>query len=305
LGIEPPPEPTPQPSAEGNATEYRAQGEHFDPVTRQPEPAPARKQPPSWFEALLRGPRFIITTVAVVLVGMIVPIGWNFIGNQIGEPIAVRVEADPEGVGDLSWALTNVIRPRGLGPPVDLNHLQSRGIKVRENSHKVIVTGQRSYPILVTGMRARVLGQAPAARGTLVSLRMQGGTEKSVRVGFDLDASHPVAREDNYGRLGRPYFSSHHVSLANGESAVFEVMAYARTASFDWEILLELLVDGQREQRVVRPDDGPFRLSAYARSYGAVYEINYNRAGRSGPNHPEYLYRDPQEFCAPPSSLCQ
>jgi hypothetical protein len=82
-------------------------------------------------------------------------------------------------------------------------------------------------------------------------------------------------------------------------------MAYAETASYDWEIVLDLSVDGEQEQHVVRQNGAPFRLSAYANSYEAVFEVNYNMAGHSGPNHPEYLYRDPKEFCAKPSSPCR
>jgi hypothetical protein len=101
-----------------------------------------------------------------------------------------------------------------------------------------------------------------------------------------LDAANPVAREDEYGKLGRPYSSSRHISLTKRERVVFEVMAYAKTASYNWETVLDVSENANQEEYVVRSNATPFRLSGYAHSYEAVYEFNYNTAGRGGPPIP-------------------
>jgi hypothetical protein len=140
---------------------------------------------------------------------------------------------------------------------------------------RLIITGQHSSPVLVTGMRANVIKRERPISETLVFGPPEGAGE-NIQVGFDLDSLSPIAqRFDKEMFLAGPYFATHHVSIKNGEQVVFSIRAFTNKYYCEWEILVEANVDGKRKVFSVRDGSRPFRTTAYADSYGTAYRFDF------------------------------
>jgi hypothetical protein len=151
----------------------------------------------------------------------------------------------------------------------------SRGEERPFSELRLIITGQHSSPVLVTGMRANVIKRERPISETIVFGPPEGAGE-NIQVGFDLDSLSPVAqRFDNEMFLAGPYFAAHHVSIRNGEQVVFSIRAFTNKCYCEWEIIVEANVDGKRKVFRVRDGSRPFRTTAYADSYGTAYSFDF------------------------------
>jgi hypothetical protein len=72
-----------------------------------------------------------------------------------------------------------------------------------------------------------------------------------------------------------PYFAAHHVSLRNGEQAIFSIRAYTGNFYCEWELLVEAIIDGVSKVFLVRNGNRPFRTTAFASSYRTAYKFDF------------------------------
>jgi hypothetical protein len=208
--------------------------------------------------------------------------------------------------GDSTFAFERVI-PSGMGArsfPDNWNTWapSNGGVQVETAANKIVVQGRRPGVVSIVGMRAHVLSRSQPIAGTLLFSPPQGPSA-NVSLGFDLDAPDLTARMvDEDGVLSkRPYFASHQVTVSKGESIAFSVAASTKACDCTWEAVLDLVVEGTRKPWVVRPSNGPFRVTAYARAYGAVYEYDVTNTTPTGNG---LVYQDPRVFCASAGSPC-
>jgi hypothetical protein len=140
---------------------------------------------------------------------------------------------------------------------------------------RLIATGQHSRPVLITGMRANVSKREPPLSETIVFGPPEGAGE-NIQIGFDLDSLTPIARGfDSEMLFAGPYFAAHHVSLRNGEQAIFSIRAYTGNFYCEWELLVEAIIDGVSKVFLVRNGNRPFRTTAFASSYRTAYKFDF------------------------------
>jgi hypothetical protein len=185
----------------------------------------------------------------------------------------VRVIEQPlRGDASASEELESLLAKRG-GVKIAIDNTEA----ARPHAQlRVVLIGEQSTPVLITGMRARILKRAKPLSGTIVHGPPQGeGTD--IQVGFDLDSDKPIARtfDENF-ELAGSYFGTKHVTVKKGEQIVFGVRAFSSTGFYEWEIVVDALVGGKDEQFVVREGTHPFRTTAFAESYQTVYELDFN-----------------------------
>jgi hypothetical protein len=151
----------------------------------------------------------------------------------------------------------------------------SRGEERPFSELRLVVTGQHSRPVLITGIKANILKREPPLSETIVYGPPEGVGE-NIQIGFDLDSLSPVAqRFDNEMFLAGPYFATHHVSVKDGEQAVFSIRAFTSKCYCEWEIIVEANIEGKHKGFIVRNGSRPFRTTAFADSYRTAYKFDF------------------------------
>jgi hypothetical protein len=133
---------------------------------------------------------------------------------------------------------------------------------------KLVVEGNRAHPVLIIDMGITDTCTSPPS-GTYFANGSNGGSVDSLAVVFDLDLAHPVPGN---GQLVGSYFSSHSVSLGQGEQEVFKVVVDS-TRYCRYQITLTV-VDGTKTETEVVSDHGqPFKVSGLLApgQYQALY----------------------------------
>jgi hypothetical protein len=139
---------------------------------------------------------------------------------------------------------------------------------------RLIVIGQTDAPVLISGIRAHISKRAPPLSGTLIYLEPQG-EGSNIQIGFDLDSPNPVARTfDQNMDMKEAYFANRHVSVKKGEQVVFAIRAYTSRCYCEWELLVDVVVDGKKETLTVKDGKKSFRTTALTDSYRTIYEIH-------------------------------
>ncbi|GAA3241160.1 hypothetical protein [Actinocorallia longicatena] len=122
---------------------------------------------------------------------------------------------------------------------------------------KLTLTGHRTGRVRIDQISGRILDRRPPPRGTLLVLPSAGASEVEGGA-ITLDTKdlrlHAI---DQGGRPQRPYFDVRSVDLERDESLAFEIFAYNGGDDVDWELVLDLTVDGKAEQMTVRADGSP------------------------------------------------
>lgn len=124
-------------------------------------------------------------------------------------------------------------------------------------------------------MRANVIKRDRPISGTLVFGPPEAAGD-NIQIGFDLDSLAPIAQAlDNDMYLAGPYFATRHVSLTNGEQAVFSVRAFTGRYYCEWELIVEAFIDNKFRMLSVRDGTQPFRTTAFADSYRTIYKFDF------------------------------
>ncbi|WP_261575381.1 hypothetical protein [Frankia gtarii] len=246
---------------------------------------------------LLTGPRFVLAAFVAAVIGVLTPGVVNYVGDHTGPPVVVNMERLPTSGDDYSFVLPRAGRAT---PVIDHDGNLLEGIEDSpeifdhgDQAAKLVVRADNSDGVVIVGMRAHILRRGPSIDGTLVSIHPQGAQE-NIRVGFNLDDLNPIARTSR-GGLGDPYFEANSVVLDRGEKAVFTVEAFARRASYTWDLELDLVIDGKSEKRFVRPKSGPLQVTGPVSAYQAVYALVF------GTTRSRFESVDPLRYCARPS----
>jgi hypothetical protein len=151
---------------------------------------------------------------------------------------------------------------------------------------RVTLQGEAAEPVLVESMRIRIVKRGPRMRGTVVKGADAGcGELEPTTVLFRLESPHePEPPPPGY--KGLPY------SLQKGEFGVFDVIAAAGRAMYEWVLEVHLISGGREKTVTIDDGDNPFRTSAVASDPGP-------RAGLEGPYRtdvaalPQYAWEPP------------
>jgi len=128
---------------------------------------------------------------------------------------------------------------------------------------ELIGEGRTLKDVVIVGIQGKILSREPRASGPLISCESAGATDV-IALGLNLDEPEPVARfiEDN-GEFGEPWFGEDSaVTLTKGELIPFHVTARTMKSYVEWELEIEMIIDGKREEIVLDNEGEPFRTTA-------------------------------------------
>lgn len=218
-----------------------------------------------------------------------------------GPPVNVSMEQEPDPAhGPGAWALPDNPDLHGedsikVGPQLAKLISEHRGATASATQLRVTVQGNRNRQVVIRDIHARVVNREAPLRGALFMEKSQGSND-SVRLGLQLDEVYPVTRDldrDHGNVLTEPHFANHFVTLNTDEAATFQIMASTERSYVTYELVISTVVEGKAEDVVVRDGTQPFRVTALADHYGAVF------ASRSTP---EILVRTGS--ASPCASVC-
>ena len=198
------------------------------------------------------------------------------IQGAVGQPVEVRARAAALDIGeDYSFASSQVLDASTAAeranrvfsdPSSALSFPADKGVvKANELPIFLTLTGTGKAEIVVTGIRARVLRETPAANGTLRRQTTEGLIQNP-RLVIDLGSRDRTARVEEPGDPGVPLFRKFTaITLKSGEKETFNVLAYAREPR-GYEFDLEVVLDDGRVLRAQSPGEQRLAVSGYATS---------------------------------------
>jgi hypothetical protein len=143
---------------------------------------------------------------------------------------------------------------------------------------ELIAEGRTLKDVVIVGIQGKIVSREPRANGALISCESAGATDV-IAFGLNLDEPEPVARFiEESGEFSEPRFGEDSaVTLTKGELIPFHVTARTMKSYVEWELEIEIIVDGKREEMVLDNDGEPFRTTAPLKR-SSQYERRYEWA---------------------------
>jgi hypothetical protein len=238
----------------------------------------------------------VLGLIAAAIVGVLVPAGIDWVSARLGEPAAVAVLSERGGGGgglESAYAVRQALDAATIedlvpGEPPD------GGVPIGPHEVRVAVTNRRAGQVVVVGMRARVTERSAPISETAVVVRPQGtgGPVPDIPLILDLDAIPAEARVASSVDSDAPaspsdpataFFGEQSTPIAGGETVIFSITARTASCTCTWVIVLDLLVDGHLEERVIEGEYGGFRTTAPQRKYQAGFEAKPGQSPQWAP----------------------
>lgn len=258
--------------------------------TRAAEEAPA----PGW-RRFLSGRNWLLVTVVTAIVGVAIPTVFPATIDSVrdlwsDDPITIESADVSETLSGVPILATPGEMPKnGNVSTIDDLAYQAGGQPVGQSGQRLIFRNHRSSKVLVTGIKPVIEKEAKPLDGTLVKFFSQGGSETTV-VDLDLDAPQPQpTRPDAGRRTDEPFFAGHNIVLDPGETHLMHFRTVTKRCDCSWRLHVTYRYhDQDRTVLVPAADQPPFRMTAYAVRYQAVYHVD--------PNGLHVV--DPKNYCA-------
>lgn len=244
--------------------------------------------------SLTVGGKVLLGTVVTAVITSLVGLFFTSYGPRISDllntqpPVRILVQdqADPT-TGGVVYALRGGLASRPpnvtVGPELATIVRDRGAAQVDELDLKLILQGQRSQPVVITNISTRIVKRDEPLRGTLLVAPSQGAYG-SIDGCVHLGGTKPAMLASDHGvcvQSSRPYFDGHYLTLDSGEQLVInlEVIANDATESarpssgryYEFELVLDAVVDGEPMEIPVRNGAETFRLTSYAPHYSAIY----------------------------------
>ena len=150
--------------------------------------------------------------------------------------------------------------------PQTIAWFRSRGgVEPNASSVKLVVEGNRTYPVQIIAMNVVKHCQQPL-NGTLF-FSPSAGAFNNIGIGFNLDSVTSTAQNYDSGRLHGDYFATHTISLKQGEVQTLEVVAVTAKQYCQFTLELTVVDGGRRITETVTNDGQPFRVTAVVTKY--------------------------------------
>jgi hypothetical protein len=249
-----------------------------------------------WLRSLVRGPRALLAAaigavVTAVAVGVVTErISTSDLADRLrfgAPPIGVTVFPFPAmgavpGAASAGRLDTPAMRRRIDGRPVSELPDDLPLVAAHATSVLLRLRGEWSAGVDIVDMRVRVLRRGPLLTGTLLLGPGPQGATEGVVLGTTVDD--PVPRLVQEGGA-RPYFATHRISLAHGESLDVTLAPRAAHASVEWDLAIDYVADGRTGTEHVggggvasdHVDAQPFAITATPprlSDYQAVYWVD-------------------------------
>jgi hypothetical protein len=155
-------------------------------------------------------------------------------------------------------------------------------VDVSPSNLKITIEGRSSATVVINDVRARVLSRDDVPEATLVTCPSAGANE-AIGFGFRLSEVTPIAREiaSNFPTvLGKSFFATRNVTVADGEALRFDVQAQADAGTYSWVIDIDAVVNGQRSVLTIDDDGHPFRTSSPPSAPAQTWDWAWNESPR-------------------------
>jgi hypothetical protein len=153
----------------------------------------------------------------------------------------------------------------------------------------LVVEGSTHRDVTMVDLRPEILARKPPMRGAFVGCQSAGGVAP-IGLSFDFDERLPVARQANgaSAEWGEPYFGNGNVIvLRQGEVQPIQVRGTSTHDYVAWNLVADLLVDGEREELTIDDEGRPFQITGAAP--GLKFERYYEWPSVF-PEKPQHLY---------------
>lgn len=205
---------------------------------------------------------------------------------ETGDPVSLV--GVPTATGGLEYA-----RPAPLTAGPEHDELVDTGdptyhpltgddyVSVRSLSISFQVKGNRRTPVQITNIAPEITGTAAVLSGTLVRFPPPGGERPAISLVANLDDPRHIVRAPD--EPDTPWFTRHHVELAEDENQQFTVDFTGNLAIYTFRVVVDYVAGDGSPGRLVVADKGnkPFRLTGKPTDgkYGVVYQPNFPRSG--------------------------
>lgn len=275
---------TPKRKAARSRTRKKQQSNRDRSASSKPRPGEAKpwhKQASTW----------LTLTVATAAVSGIIGNATGVIGTKLGNavtdqgqpsgpPVLVsQVSFGPGYDGGRSHALPEIhhltatqLAGLSLSPSAFNKFIEKNHGAAADGAGRALVQltlrGNRSYPVLITGMK--ILKQCgPPMRGTLF-YSPPAGEVSNAMIGFDLDSPTPqadtVTITGSDGKLGSSYFLSRHITLNGVQDTQVASIEATTAGSCSFRLVLQVLDKSQTINETVNDSTAigagpPFRIT--------------------------------------------
>lgn len=140
----------------------------------------------------------------------------------------------------------------------------------------VMLEGTTHRGVAIVDIRAEIVDRGPLLAGAMVHCQ-PAGSVGSIGLSLDFDEANPLARRVSEGEDdGDPYFErGDTITLEKGEMEPLQVTATISQGYVEWNLAIDVLVDGAEETIVIDDEDGrPFQLTAGPE--GLAYDYYYD-----------------------------
>ena len=235
-----------------------------------------------WWKTL---PARLAATVAVAAIGWLVVEMLDEGRASLEPPLRIAVESDPARVyapTDPGWEAYGFVARRGpsqLGrPPSQLCRewrrwaLAGGGVDADQTRLYAFLQGKPNTAVVVTDVDVEVTRRRPALAGTHAQCTPAGGASPSPRlIDVDLDTSPAAVR---YANPGDEYPARRRLllTLDGTETETLQITAHTRRCDCEWQMRVEMRVNGRRADAVIDDGGEPFRTSTSRRSAHVTWD---------------------------------
>jgi hypothetical protein len=209
----------------------------------------------------------IFSAIGSNVVNASFPDVWEFLGGD--DPVTVNVR-DAIGAND-GFALATRA-PAGFDEELEgVDGCESllaaaeevEAVRVGKSVYDLVVEGATHRDVTIVGLRPEIVERGAPVNGAEFHCQ-SGGAVGAIGVAFDFDEPHPVARRDKEEpNAGSPYFASGNaIVLKDGEIQPIQVTNEITHGHVAWNLLVELVIDGESKTVTVDDDGKPFELTA-------------------------------------------
>ncbi len=216
--------------------------------------------------------KFVIGAFVTAIIGTLIANLYPYVNNKIfpSQPIIFRVtsENEPDGVG---WRVTVPDQER-LQPLLNSIHscdslrtaaLAAGGVRDNDVSMNLLVQGNTSSGVTITGMHVRIIKRMAPLNGAYVYCN-GAGEEEAMPINFNLDDQVPDAMGALSGTASEPSFFANGsvVHLDNNEVYPFQIHATDSNSAVQWVIEVSIVINGHPSTVTIDDNGMPFHTSA-------------------------------------------
>lgn len=264
------------------------------PVKEEAEATPAGDE--SGWRRFLSSKNWLVVVLVTAIVGVAIPAAFPATIDAVRDvwsdnPVTIEPADASDVVVGVPILATSGAMPATteIGEIADLAQ-QAGGQPAGVSGQRLTLQNHRASTILVTDIRPVVEKRSKPLDGTLVKFLSQGNSTTTV-LDLDLDSPQPLptGRHESGQSTGEPFFVGRNIVLDAGETHLVHLRTVTRRCDCSWRLQVTYRYRNT-DHTVLVPaaDKPPFRMTAYAARYQAVYQVD-----------PEGVHRlDPKNYCA-------